>query len=87
MPITHQEFLEFEDDNWKIRVIDFLDQKKETDTPAYDVPEIAQELAPSDSRLPDIRRKIEWALEDLVADGKIIKTKIRLNDYYYYMIK
>ena len=87
MPISQQEFSEFEDENWKIRVIDFLSRKRDTETPAYDVPEIAQELAQTDSRLPDIRRKIEWALEDLVAEGKIIKTRIKLNDYFYYMIK
>ena len=87
MPITQQEFLEFEDENWKIRVIDFLNRKRDSETPAYDVPEIAQELAQTDSRLPDIRRKIEWALEDLVVEGKVIKTKIKLNDYFYYMIK
>ena len=87
MPISDEEFYEFEDDIWKNRVIEFLTNKRETTTPAYDVPEIAQELARSNSRLPDIRRKIEWALENLVNDGKVVKTQIRINDYYYYMLK
>ena len=85
MPISHQEFFEFDDEHWKMRVADFLHRKRETETPAYDVPEIAIELSDTDSRLPDIRRKVEWALEELVHDGHVIKTKVKLNDYYYYM--
>jgi hypothetical protein len=85
MPISHQEFFEFDDEHWKMRVVDFLNRKRETETPAYDVPEIAIELHDTDSRLPDIRRKVEWALEELVNEGHVVKTKVKINDYYYYM--
>ena len=87
MPISQTEFYEFDDENWKIRVLDFLKVKRETQTPAYDVPEIAHEFTQYELKLPDIRRKIEWALEELVNDGKVVRTKIKINDYYYYMIK
>ena len=87
MPISRNEFFEFEDENWKNRVYDFLKEQKETDTPAYGVGEIAQCLATSfDSKLPDTKRKVECALVDLMIEGKVIRTKIKLNESYYYML-
>ena len=86
MPISRKEFYEFSDENWKNRVYDFLQDKRETETPAYSILEIAKNLSTFDSKLPDTRRKVEWALEDLMFQGKIVRTKIKLNDTFYYII-
>jgi hypothetical protein len=87
MPISRNEFFEFEDDNWKNRVYDFLLDQKETETPAYGAIEIARKLSSTfDSKLPDTKRKVEWALVDLMIEGKVIRTRIKLNDSYYYML-
>jgi hypothetical protein len=87
MPISEPEFYEYRDDSWKSRVFEFLNEKRESTTPAYDILEIAKDLTQTDTILADTKRKIEWALEDLVTEGKVIKTRIKIDDYYYYMAK
>ncbi len=87
MPISLNEFNEFKDDGWKERVFEFLHYHSDSDTPAYNIKEIGQELMASSTVQSDVQRKIEWALEDLVSEGKIIKTRIKLNDYFYYTIE
>jgi hypothetical protein len=86
MPISRNEFNEFKDDSWKERIFEFLQYHCDSETPAYNINEIAQELTASSTVQSDIQRKVEWALEDLVNEGKIIKTKIKINDYFYYTI-
>ena len=87
MPISRKEFFEFSDENWKNRVYNYLKDKKGTETPAFGVKEIARDLSTFDSKLPDTKRKVEWALEELLTEGKIIRTRIRLNEIYYYMLE
>ena len=87
MPISQKEFYEFSDENWKKRVYNFLSEKAESETPAYGVTEIAKNLSTFDSQLPDTKRKVEWALVDLTNEGKVVRTKIRINENYYYMLK
>jgi hypothetical protein len=87
MPISRIEFFEFQDDNWKNRVFNFLRDYGDSETPAFGVLEIAQNLSTFDSKLPDTKRMVEWALEDLVTEGKVMKTGVRLNNNYYYMVK
>ena len=87
MPISEHEFYEYRDDNWKDKVFKFLNENKETPTPAFEILEISKAIAPSNMVTADASRRTEWALEDLVYENKVVKTKIMMNGNYYYMIK
>jgi len=87
MPISVHEFYEYKDDNWKDKVFKFLNENKETPTPAFEITEITQAIAPANMVTADASRRTEWALEDLVYENKVVKTKIMMNGNYYYMVK
>ena len=87
MPISENEFYEYEDDSWKNRVFEFLNENRESSTPAFELVEIAKGLTQTDTVPSDIKRKVEWALEDLVTEKKVIRTRIKIDNNFYYMAK
>ena len=87
MPISEKEFFEFKDETWKDKVFEFLKQNRISPTPAFMAREIAIAIAPANQATADTDRKTEWALETLVAEGKILKTRIKINEHSYYMME
>jgi hypothetical protein len=87
LPISEKEFFEFKDETWKDKVFEFLKESRVTPTPAFKAHEIAQAIAPANQATADTDRKTEWALETLVVEGKVLKTRIKLNEYSYYMME